>query len=545
MSTRRAWPVPLVLALLAVWLAATWLTPDVMRQQRNILTLVGVGSAAILILAWFVGLSGAPRRLRFGVLAAVLGPIAAAGVLLRIRGVSGDLVPILEWRLGAHEAPAGAGAPSPLPPERSEPSAAAAPSTEPSATPAERTAVTEPTAGVLAPVAARAARRPGDFPQFLGPNRDGTLRGPRLTRDWAARPPRRLWRRTVGEGWSGFAVVGDRAVTQEQRGPEERVVAYDLRAGQVLWTHADAARFDGVIAGVGPRATPAIADGRVFTMGATGVLNALDLASGRALWTRSVIEENGGQQPQWGKSGSPLVVGSRVVVSAGGPDGRSLVAYDAATGAPAWRAGSDRASYSSPFVARLAGRTVLVVLNDASLAGHDPETGALLFEQPWPSGNPSVAVPALLGGDRLLASAGYGVGSKAYLVAAHADGTLEATMQWESPRLKSKFANLVVFQGLVYGLDDGVFTCLDPATGERRFKGGHFGHGQLLLVDDLLLVQTEEGEVLLLEPGPDEARERARFSALDGKTWNPPALAGSILLVRNDREAAAYDLPVD
>jgi outer membrane protein assembly factor BamB len=533
MSLRRAWPAVAIVVLLAAWLARTWLAPDVMRQERNIQTLIGAGSAVILLLFWLVAMSGLSRRLRFGVLALVLVPIAALASLLRIRGVSGDLVPILDWRWPPREAPAAPAMPSP------EPSAAL-----PSPMPAPAADATA-TADVPETVATPPPRRPGDYPQFLGPHRDGTLRGLRLARDWSARPPRKLWRRRIGEGWSGFAVVGERAVTQEQRGAEERVTAYDLRTGRALWTHADAARYDELIAGVGPRATPAIAEGRVFTMGATGLLNALDLATGRALWTRPAVEENGGQIPQWGKSGSPLVVGSRVVVSAGGPDGHSLVAYDAATGAVAWRGGSDRSSYSSPFLARLGGRAVLVVLNDATLAGHDPETGAVLFEHAWPAGQPSVAVPALIGGDRLLVSAGYGVGSKAYRVAALADGSLQATMEWESPRLKSKFANLVVHRGLVFGLDDGVLTCLDPATGERRWKGGRYGHGQLLLVDDLLLVQTEEGEVRLLEPGPEGAPEHARFPALDGKTWNPPALAGSILLVRNDREAAAYDLPVD
>ena len=192
----------------------------------------------------------------------------------------------------------------------------------------------------------------------------------------------------------------------------------------------------------------------------------------------------------------------------------------------------------------LAGRRQLVVLNGASVSGHDPATGAVLWEQPFPREQPNVAMPLLLDPDRLLVSAGYGVGSKAYRVS-EADGALHATLEWESPRLKSKFANLLVHDGFVYGLDDGVLTCLDPATGERRWKGGRHGHGQLLLVAGLLLVQTEEGELVLVDPSPEGYRELTRFPALDGKTWNPPALAGSLLLVRNDREAAAYELPVE
>jgi outer membrane protein assembly factor BamB len=295
-----------------------------------------------------------------------------------------------------------------------------------------------------------------------------------------------------------------------------------------------------VIAGIGPRATPSLRDGRVFAQGAHGILNALDLASGRRLWSRDVVAENSGAVPEWGRSGSPLVLGGRVIVSAGGPAGRSLVAYDAATGTPLWSGGSDGVSYSSPARLTLGGREQVVILNKASVAGHDPETGEVLWQTDFPGGQPNVAVPVALDGERLLVSVGYGIGSKAYRV--NGDG---AALLWETPRLKSKFANLVVHDGHVYGLDDGVLTCLDPASGERVWKGGRYGHGQLLLVGGLLLVQTEEGEVVMVEATPREHRELGRFTAFDGKTWNPPALAGRLLLVRNDREAAAFELPVE
>jgi outer membrane protein assembly factor BamB len=347
----------------------------------------------------------------------------------------------------------------------------------------------------------------------------------------------------VGQGWSGFAVQGSLAITQEQHGDEERVVAYQAETGRAVWSHADNARYSTVIAGTGPRSTPTVHAGRVFTMGGTGILNALDLATGRRLWTHDVIKENEGNLPDWGKSCSPLVVDERVIVSAGG-SGRSLVAYDAASGERVWAAGSAGASYSSPVLLTLGGRAQVVIFNRSSVAGHDPATGALLWEQPFPAEQPNVAAPIALSGDRLLVSAGYGIGSKLYRLAAGGSG-LQATVAWESPRLKSKFANMVVHGGYVYGLDDGVLTCIDPQTGERRWKAGRYGHGQLLLVAGLLVVQTEDGEVVLVDPSPEAHRELTRFAALSGKTWNPPALAGRRLLVRNDREAAAYELPAE
>ena len=524
MPRPRLWPAALVLLLGALAVARIWLASDSIRQWRVVATIATSIVVVVLLVAWLVLFSRLPRRARLAGLAVVAAALALGPVFFHIRGVTGDLRPIVEPRF-ARSAPL----PEPEPlPQAAAPLPAAAPAA-PSPTASSSRAVPAP---------------PPTFPQFLGPARDGTLAGPRLARDWTARPPRRLWRQPLGQGWAGFAIASGIAVTQEQRGDEERVVAYDAASGRPLWSHGDRARYATVIAGVGPRATPTLDGSRVFAMGATGILNALDLASGRRLWSHDVVQETAAAIPDWGRSCSPLVVDGRVVVIAGGSSGRRLVAYDAASGELAWAAGEGGASYSSPTLVTLAGHRQLVVLNGASVSGHDPATGAVLWEQPFPREQPNVAMPLQLDPGRLLVSVGYGVGSKAYRVR-EADGALFVTLEWESPRLKSKFANLIAHDGFVYGLDDGVLTCIDPASGERRWKGGRHGHGQLLLVADLLLVQTEEGELVLVDPSPEGYRELTRFPALDGKTWNPPALAGSLLVVRNDREAAAYELPVE
>jgi outer membrane protein assembly factor BamB len=503
----RFWPAVVILAAGAAALAAIWLTGDTMRQIRTLRTLATASLMLVALILWLAFFSRLPRRLRLTAAGLAVAGLAAFAGLFRIRGVSGDLVPILQprWSRARDPRPAPPGAVAPSEPPGSDTAA---------------------------------------YPQFLGPTRDGTLPGPRLARDWSARPPRLLWRQPIGEGWSGFAVRGGVAVTQEQDGPLERVLACDPRTGRTLWSHDETARYSTVIAGTGPRATPTLHEGRVFVMGATGLLTGLELATGRRLWTRDVLRDNGAALPDWGKSCSPLVVDGRVIVSAGGASGRSLVAYDAESGGRAWSAGSDRSSYSSPVLLNLAGRPQVVILNQASVAGYDPKSGAALWEQPFPGGQPNVAAPIRLADDRLLVSVGYGVGSKAYRIADTGAG-LQAALAWETPHLKSKFANLVVHGGYVYGLDDGILTCLDPSTGERRWKAGRYGHGQVLLVGDLLLLQTEDGEIVLLDPSPEGQRELTRFRVLDGKTWNPPALAGRLLLVRNDREAAAYELPTE
>jgi len=541
MTRPRWWPAALVLLLGALSLARTWLTGDSIRQARVIETIVVSAGVVILLVAWLALFSRLPRRTRLGGSALALAVLALVPTFFRIRGVTGDLRPILEPRFGRSTAlpePA-----APTPPTESLPApvaAVASPSRGASPTHVSAPASPKP----VEPTAAAVAPDFPAFPQFLGPSRDGTLAGPRLARDWTRHPPRRLWRQPLGQGWSGFAISGGIAVTQEQRGDEERVVAYDVKSGRPLWSHADRARYETVIAGIGPRATPTIDGASVYAMGATGILNGLDLTTGKRRWSRDVLQETNAELPEWGRSCSPLVVDGRVVVIAGGSGGRRLVAYHAASGEPAWAAGEGGASYSSPTLVTLSGRRQLVVLNQASVSGHDPATGAVLWEHAFPREQPNVAMPLALDADRLLVSAGYGVGSKAYRVS-ETGGVLHATLEWESPRLKSKFANLLVHDGFVYGLDDGVLTCLDPASGERRWKSGRHGHGQLLLVAGLLLVQTEEGELVLVDPSPEAYRELTRFTALAGKTWNPPALAGSLLLVRNDREAAAYELPVD
>src|SRR5262245_48359478 len=243
MDRPRLWPAAVITALLAASLAWPWIASEVMGQQRTLRTGAGLGTAGILLLLWLVFLSRLSRRLRLAGLAAVLLLVGSAATLVRIRGVSGDLVPILEPRWSRETSPGPVSAPAtPLGP-------VASPAETPSAAPEAPPLVT--TAPAVATRPAVPSRHAGDFPQFLGARRDGTVTGVRLARDWSTRRPRRLWRHQVGEGWSGFAAVGDVAVTQEQRGGEERVVAFDLLTGRLRWSHSDAARFDTVIGGIG------------------------------------------------------------------------------------------------------------------------------------------------------------------------------------------------------------------------------------------------------------------------------------------------------
>jgi outer membrane protein assembly factor BamB len=275
------------------------------------------------------------------------------------------------------------------------------------------------------------------------------------------------------------------------------------------------------------------------------MLNCLDLKTGQRIWSKDIVKDNDSQIINWGLSGSPLALDSLIVVNAGGQNGKSLVAYHQATGARVWSGGNDRAAYSSPLVTTLAGLRQILIFNQNAVASHDPATGQVLWQQPWPSGSECVAQPVPLPGDRVFISSGYGIGCKLFQIARSDNGGLQVSLVWETNRLKAKFTNVVYRDGYIFGLDDGILVCLDPATGERKWKAGRYGHGQMISVGDLLLIQAESGEVVLVEANSAAPSELTRFAALAAKTWNNPALAGQYLLVRNDREAACYELPLE
>lgn len=443
--------------------------------------------------------------MRLSILVGTILTVAFAAAVLRIRGVTGDLVPIVEWRW-------------------KRPPALARENTAPVRT-----------------LDSRAASH--RYPQFLGPDRTGHLPGPALERDWASHPPEILWRQPIGAAWSGFAVESYFAVTQEQRGDEELVVCYDLLSGRVIWMHADRARYATTIAGEGPRATPTIHQGIVYTVGATGILNALEVATGKRRWSKNIIEDNQGKVSDWGISCSPLVWTNWVIVTPDGPKERSLVAYDRDSGERVWSAGNDRASYSSPCLVTLLGTRQILSFNSGSVAGHDASSGALWWEYPWPRSHPHITLPLVLPGtdEYVLISSGYGTGAALLKITREQD-RWTAKPIWRSNRLKSKFANVIAKDGFLYGLDDGILVCLDSSDGQLRWKEGRYGHGQMILVGDLLLVLSEHGEVVLIEPKSERLAELGRFPVFKDKTWNPPALAGEYLMVRNDKEAACLRL---
>ena len=380
-----------------------------------------------------------------------------------------------------------------------------------------------------------------DFPQFLGPDRTNSIHSVGLSTDWKT-SPRQLWRQPIGLGWGSFAIVGNWAITQEQRGQTEMIVCYEVETGKPRWVHShESTRFSEWQGGDGPRATPTISGGRLYAMGATGYLDCLDGATGKEIWSRNVMSDTNKRVSEFGKSCSPLVMDDLVIVT-GGRGGPSLVAYRKTDGTIAWTAGDESPGYASPVMATLAGVKQILTINSASAASYDAADGKLLWRYNWPGGMPKVPQPVPLDSDRVLITAGYGLGAVMLQVQSTPAGLTIHTL-WNNRYLKPKMSNGAVQGNFVYGFDDGILTCLDLTTGKRMWRGDSYGFGQLLLVDNTLLIQAESGDVALVDAAPGAFHESARFSAIEGKTWNNPALSDHHLLVRNDHEAACYELP--
>jgi outer membrane protein assembly factor BamB len=553
----------------------------------RMLIVFSIPALSLALVAW----AASTRRLSTGSRRALLVVfiLAACGLftLVRTGGITGDAASDLHWRWTPtpedrllardHDNPpvplpappvATAGKPAPVQaadeatPAKSASAPAASPAVaETAETPATPAASDEPLDPSASSGSSRArsrddsargrptthAARPAgaktsaEWPGFRGPARDGVIHGVRIDTDWSNTPPAELWRKPIGPGWSSFAVRGDVFYTQEQRGDSEIVSAYTLAAGEPVWRHADAVRFYESNGGAGPRGTPTVSNGRVYTFGATGILNALDAGNGAVVWSRNAAADTGEEVPGWGFSSSPLVVDDLVIVAASG----RLAAYDAGTGQPRWLGPEGGGGYSSPHLVTIDGVPQILLLRGARSTSVAPVDGSLLWEHRWQPGV-SIVQPALAANGDILIAAGDAMGGNGIkrLAAAHGPAGWTVEERWTSRGLKPYFNDFIVHGGHAFGFDGSILACIDLADGTRKWKGGRYGHGQMVLLpdQDMLLVLSEEGELALVRAAPDTFTEVARVPAIEGKTWNHPVLVGDVLLVRNGEEMAAFRL---
>jgi outer membrane protein assembly factor BamB len=380
---------------------------------------------------------------------------------------------------------------------------------------------------------------------FRGPNRNGVGPDIELDDDWNANAPREIWRIPVGPSWSSFSVAGRRIFTQEQRGDNEAVVCYNAETGDEIWIREYESRFWEAIGGVGPRATPTINGSELYTMGSEGVVLKLNAVTGQIVWRRDLQQEAGRKPPEWGFSSSPLVVGSTVVVHAGAKGDKGTLAFDTDSGEPKWSAPAGDHSYSSPQLATLGGKQgVLMVTNDG-VRMHDSESGEQLWEYAWKSEGYRSLQPLVLSDTSLLITTGMNTGTRRIDLKLEGDSFV-GEERWTSKGIKTDYNDYVAHEGFLYGFDGSIFACIDLETGDKRWKRGRYGNGQVLLLPKAgqLLVVTEEGAIVLLNANSEKHEEVARIQAVNGKTWNHPVMVGNRLYVRNGEEAVCFEMAV-
>jgi outer membrane protein assembly factor BamB len=410
---------------------------------------------------------------------------------------------------------------------------------------APKPAAPKPTAPIDSSSLANSLANP-EWPEFRGPDRAGRSLAPKISTNWNAHPPQQLWKIAVGPGWSSFAVAGRLLFTQDQRGPKETVVCYDADSGKEIWKTEIDGRLDDPMGGPGPRATPTLANGALYTVGSTGAFLRLNPVTGEIVWKKELTQVAGCKVPMWGFSSSPLVLGSTVVVYGGGVGEKGLLGFDTASGDLRWSAPCALNSYGSPQLNNILGEDSIVMLSSSGLELLDPANGKTRLDYEWKIAQYRALQPHLVGSDIVLLPTGMNMGTRALRIK-KSNGQYAAEELWTSRQLKPDFADLVTYRGHAYGNDGGFLTCLDLQTGDRKWKGGRYGKGQVLLLENsgLLLILSEEGKAVLVAADPAEHRELASFQALEGKTWNHPVLVGDRLYVRNSQEAAAYRVQLE
>jgi outer membrane protein assembly factor BamB len=351
-----------------------------------------------------------------------------------------------------------------------------------------------------------------------------------------------LWRIPIGAGYASFAIANGRAFTIEQRADREVAAAYDVGTGRELWTTSWSGAFRELMGGDGPRATPTWAGGVVYVVGGLGELRALDESTGRTLWRTNILDDARAENLQWGMASSPLVLDDSVIVLPGGSAGMSVAAYHRQTGARRWNSLDDRQAYAAPMFAEILGDRQIVIFSASRLLGISADDGRLRWSYPWTTQfDVNAAQPIVIGNNRIFVSSGYGAGAAVIELSRSADAFAVREV-WRNIRMKNQFNSSVLVEGYIYGLDEGILACVDAATGDLKWKGGRYGYGQLVASVNRLIVLTEQGDLVLVEATMSKHTELARFTALEGKTWNVPAISDGILLVRNAREAAAFDV---
>lgn len=379
----------------------------------------------------------------------------------------------------------------------------------------------------------------GDWPQWRGANRDGISKETGLMKQWPADGPPLVWKANgAGRGYSTMAIANGRIYTMGLRGDREFVIAFDVATGKEAWAtpHGSPFRND---RGDGPRGTPTVDGTSVFALGGNGDLSSLDARTGRVIWTMNVLQKFGGSNITWGISESPLVIGEKVLVNAGGP-GASIVALNRKDGSLIWKSQSDRAGYSSGIPVQVGNTTQVVFFTHTRAVGLDVKDGKLLWEYARAANDVANVATPVIRGNRVFISSDYGTG--AGLVEIKADG--KAQEVYFTRDMRNHHSSSILIGDHLYGFSGAILTAMRFDTGEVAWKDRSVGKGSLVFADGNLYAFSEKGEVGLIEATPTGYSEKGRFRIQQGNlpTWTHPVVAGGRLYLRDQDTIYAYDV---
>jgi outer membrane protein assembly factor BamB len=377
--------------------------------------------------------------------------------------------------------------------------------------------------------------RAADWPQWRGPQQDGVSSETGLLAKWPEGGPAELWRCPLGAGFSAVSVAGGRALTMYGTPAGEFVLAVDVASGKRLWKARCGDLFINDSYGSGPRATPTIDQRRVYALGGSGNLVCLEAATGKTVWALDLVKKFGGKLPEYGFSASPAVFGKLLVVDVGAKKGRSLAAFDKATGELLWTSLDDKPGYATPIRVEIDGVPQIIVLMGEALVSVSPQDGREFWRRPWKTEqDANVATPIFHQG-RLFVSTGFGTGC-ALLELSAPSGKPAATPLWAGKQMQNYWSTSVLVDGHLYGFHNKFLTCMDFKTGDVQWKQRGFNGGSLLAADGKLIIYGERATLALAAASPLKYQELARAQVLDGKTWTVPTLSSGRLFVRNEQE---------
>jgi outer membrane protein assembly factor BamB len=374
-----------------------------------------------------------------------------------------------------------------------------------------------------------------DWPQWLGPNRDGISREKGLLKSWPPGGPKVLWEKKIGEGLSSFVEAEGRAITLFQAGGSQWAVAFDAATGKELWRVRTGKELpDQKPGNPGPRATPTVEGDRVYALDGHGNLLCLKAADGKVLWARNICEQCGAKRLTWGVAASPLIDGNNLILVVGESEDAAIAALDKMTGELVWKALGQKPGYASPILADLGGVKQFVFFLGTDIVGITRDGKRVLWQYPWKTSYDVNAATPLVKGDQVFVGSGYNKGCALLEIDLKADPPVKAI--WENRELRCQLDTAILHEGYLYGFDDINLCCIEFASGKRMWEEKRFGQGALTMADGLLYV-LGNGNLGLVRPTP---KGFDMISNVDGilakRCWTKPTVANGRLYLRDEEQ---------